>query len=177
MNRIKRAITRILKVNRQEKSRCKPSNHRISARITVAINFSEIERIFSQQILLNRDKNGFFHYLFVMGEENYMLLLHDLQTFKNCSDPETRKHMVTVILDTYFQLGNHNSVELNLDLERIRILRARIIDDQYEMKQTALDFLERAVIDKLLVLYSGFTQSETYKDSTLRAKWRFSKIL
>jgi hypothetical protein len=131
-------------------------------RQTIAINFTDMENIFRQHLLNDGEKEGFLKYCFARNEEQYMLLLHDLADFNSCEDEEDRKFIATAILDRYLKLGTEEAISLNVDMERVRVVRARIFDEDYVLKNNALSFLEKALIDKLLVLFCDFLKHKNH---------------
>src|SRR3989338_5641774 len=124
MNRVKQVITRLFtKTNHVDKRKTvAPGN-----RMTIAVTFTDLEQMFRNEVLKNNStKKKFMKYLLSINQESYLLLYNDIQTFTTIKDQEELKEFIVALFDTYLTT---NSVELHIDLERVRIIRARTMDE------------------------------------------------
>jgi hypothetical protein len=161
MNRVKQVINKLFtKPNLSDKRKTiAPGN-----RMTIAVTFTDLEQMFKNEVLKNSStKKKFMKYLLSINQESYLLLYNDIQTYTTIRDPEERKEFIVALFDTYLTT---NSVELHIDLERVRIIRARTMDDQYTCKSSCLGFLEKALVDKLMLLYCEYTSTDQYKQDS-----------
>ncbi|KAL0478543.1 GONST5 [Acrasis kona] len=126
--------------------------------------YGQIEASFREHILRDSDNHEIFlKYCFMKGVEAYMLLLYDVHHYMNCETSRDRKIIASIILDTYFSFSfSSTTVELNIGTEELRNLRDSISDNNVQLTYECLNFLEEALTDRLMQIFTEFLNSDLY---------------